>query len=169
MSSLNIITTIIHAGTNTLAILWGTITGTLPNQTDLQAALDLKAPLASPTLTGVPISTTPTAGDNTTKIATTAFVATAIGSPLFAYVAKSGTYAILTTDYTVECTSGTFTVTLPTAVGVSGKVYNIKNSGTGAITVATTSAQTIDGNATESLIQYNCMTVQSNGSNWIII
>jgi hypothetical protein len=31
---------------------WGSITGTLSSQTDLQAALDLKAPLASPTFTG---------------------------------------------------------------------------------------------------------------------
>lgn len=43
-----------------------------------QAALNeldtKKANLASPTFTGVPISTTPSAADNTTKIATTAFV-----------------------------------------------------------------------------------------------
>lgn len=31
---------------------WGGITGTLSSQTDLQSALDLKAPLASPTFTG---------------------------------------------------------------------------------------------------------------------
>ena len=31
---------------------WGTIAGTLSNQTDLQTALNLKAPLASPTFTG---------------------------------------------------------------------------------------------------------------------
>lgn len=37
---------------------WGDIGGTLSDQTDLQAALDLKAPLASPALTGTP--TTPT-------------------------------------------------------------------------------------------------------------
>jgi hypothetical protein len=38
------------------------------------AADALKAPLASPALTGVPTSTTPGAGDSSTKIATTAFV-----------------------------------------------------------------------------------------------
>jgi hypothetical protein len=46
----------------------------------LQSALDLKATLASPTLTGDPKAPTPTAGDNDTSIATTAFVQTAIGS-----------------------------------------------------------------------------------------
>jgi len=45
---------------------------TLTNEID--AADALRAPLASPTLTGTPLSTTPTAGDNTTKIATTSFV-----------------------------------------------------------------------------------------------
>ena len=83
----------------------------------------------------------------------------------------STTYAVLATDYTVNCTSGTFTVTLPTAVGADGQIYNIKNSGTGVITLATTSAQTIDGNATATLTltQYENLQVQSNGANWIIL
>jgi hypothetical protein len=34
------------------SVAWGDITGTLSTQTDLQTALDLKAPLASPALTG---------------------------------------------------------------------------------------------------------------------
>jgi hypothetical protein len=50
--------------------------------TDVQAAiveLDTeKAPIASPTLTGDPKAPTPTAGDNDTSIATTAFVAAAV-------------------------------------------------------------------------------------------
>lgn len=36
------------------AAVWGSITGTLSDQTDLQAALDLKAPLNSPAFTGTP-------------------------------------------------------------------------------------------------------------------
>ncbi len=59
---------------------WGDIGGTLSNQTDLQAALDLKAALASPTFTGTPAAPTATAGTNTTQIATTAFVAAAIAA-----------------------------------------------------------------------------------------
>ena len=38
------------------AVTWGSITGTLLNQTDLQAALDLKAPLANPLFSGLPAS-----------------------------------------------------------------------------------------------------------------
>jgi hypothetical protein len=52
---------------------WGTITGTLSDQTDLQAALDAKAPLASPALTGTPTAPTASAGTNNTQIATTAY------------------------------------------------------------------------------------------------
>lgn len=37
------------------------------------------APISSPTLTGVPAAPTATAGTNTTQIATTAFVTTAVG------------------------------------------------------------------------------------------
>ena len=43
-------------------------------------ALALKAPLASPALTGTPTAPTATAGTNTTQIATTAFVAAAIAA-----------------------------------------------------------------------------------------
>ena len=46
------------------------------NVDGLQAALDLKATLASPTLTGAPIAPTAAANTNTTQIATTAYVQT---------------------------------------------------------------------------------------------
>lgn len=54
-----------------------------PVSTAAQTALDLKAPLASPTFTGTPtlptgtIATTQSAADSSTKLATTAFVTTA--------------------------------------------------------------------------------------------
>ena len=56
--------------------------GTKINQAldDLAAGVNANAPLASPTFTGTPAAPTPTAGDNTTKVATTAFVATAVSA-----------------------------------------------------------------------------------------
>ena len=45
-----------------------------PVSTAQQTEIDTKADIASPTFTGTPISTTPTANDNSTKIATTAYV-----------------------------------------------------------------------------------------------
>ena len=49
-----------------------------PISTATQTALNAKASLASPAFTGTPTAPTPTSNDNTTKIATTAFVKTAI-------------------------------------------------------------------------------------------
>lgn len=61
-------------------------------------------------------------------------------------------------------------VTLPTAVGISGMRYDIKRSGAGAVTVNTTSAQTIDGLASVLISsQYANLSVISDNSNWIII
>jgi hypothetical protein len=53
---------------------------TVSDVTGLQAALDAKAPLASPALTGTPTAPTALLGTNTTQVATTGFVATAIGA-----------------------------------------------------------------------------------------
>jgi hypothetical protein len=51
-----------------------------PVSTATQTALNLKAPLASPDLTGTPTAPTATAGTATTQIATTAFVGTAVSN-----------------------------------------------------------------------------------------
>lgn len=91
------------------------------------------------------------------------------GPTTVAYVAKTGTYTTIATDGTVNCTSGTFTVTLLTAVGPAGLTQVIKNSGAGTITVNTTSSQTIDGSLTQTLSAKQSITVQSDGANWIII
>lgn len=83
--------------------------------------------------------------------------------------AVTTTYAVLATDQTILAT-GTFTVTLPTAVGRAGQIYTIKNASTGVITIATTSSQTIDGSTTELLrFQYHTLTVESDNANWHVI
>lgn len=91
------------------------------------------------------------------------------GSLRFNYVQVSATYAILSTDNIIEATTGTFTVTLPTAVNCKGRRYTIENSGTGFITLNTTSAQTINGVASVIFGQYVSYTVVSNGTNWVIM
>lgn len=69
------------------AAVWGGITGDLEDQADLDAVLDallaaiaLKAAIASPTFTGTPEAPTASGGTNTTQIATTAFVQSAIAA-----------------------------------------------------------------------------------------
>lgn len=59
-----------------------------PISTAQQSALELKAPLASPTFTGTPSAPTATAGTNTSQLATTAFVKAADDAVL-AFVAAN--------------------------------------------------------------------------------
>ncbi len=85
---------------------------------------------------------------------------------------QTGAYTATTSDHTILCGSGneTFTVTLPAASGVSGIIYNIKNIGTGTITVDGNSSETIDGATTQVIsTQYDSITIQCDGSNWHII
>jgi len=71
-------------------------------------------------------------------------------------------------DYLIDVTGNTITVTLPTAVLIGGKNYVIKNSGSGVVTVSTTSGQTIDEASTKSLKNNDSIEIISDGSNWII-
>ncbi len=85
------------------------------------------------------------------------------------YIATAGTYTALSTDYTINCTSGTFVVTLPTAVGLQGRVYIVKNSGAGVITMAGNTAQTFDGVTSPTIAAGAVAQYQSNNANWIKI
>ena len=88
------------------------------------------------------------------------------GATAFAYVAKTANYTLTAADRFIECTTGSFTITFPTSVGIPGRTYTIDNSGAGTITLATTSSQTIDGAAPGSLTAGQKITVYSNGANW---
>ena len=69
-----------YAENNTVVTLTTRVTsledavGDPATRTGIYAELDTKAPIASPTLTGVPTAPTPATADDSTKIATTAFV-----------------------------------------------------------------------------------------------
>lgn len=73
------------------------------------------------------------------------------------------------TDY-VYLVSGTTAFTLPTAVSNMNK-YTVKNVGTGTVTIATTSSQTIDGTAAPITLrpQEASLDLISDNSNWNVI
>lgn len=92
------------------------------------------------------------------------------GALKLAYRAITALRTIDATDYLIDCTANSFTVTLPTAASIAGRTYVIKNSGTGSIVVACNGAETIDGQAIRTIsVQHNSITVVSNGTNWIVI
>lgn len=71
----------------------------------------------------------------------------------------------VSTDY-VYFVSGATTLTLPTAVSNTNR-YTVKNTGVATVTIATTSAQTIDGSASASLpVANTTLDLISDGSNW---
>lgn len=89
------------------------------------------------------------------------------------YASKTTTYTITTADsyLTADATGGAFTITLPTAA-VAGYLYTIKkiDSSANAVTIGTTSAQTIDGQTTYLLTcQFAYVQVVSDGANWRIV
>ncbi len=66
-------------------------------------------------------------------------------------------------------TANSPTITLPTAVGISGRIYWIKNRGRGTVTIATTSGQTIDGDSTVTETHNSCYQVVSDGAHWAVL
>jgi hypothetical protein len=84
-----------------------------PVSTATQTALNLKANLASPALTGVPTAPTASNGTNTTQIATTAFVLANSGTPADATTTSKGIVQ-LAGDLAGTATS-------PTVPGLAGK------------------------------------------------
>ena len=93
-----------------------------------------------------------------------------------AWQAKSASYTLTASDQSVGFTTGAsnLNATLPTAVGISGKIYTIKkvDSGSGTVSVLTTSSQTINGYASGVFkvnLENEYVTVQSDGANWHLI
>lgn len=95
-------------------------------------------------------------------------VASTTNSLTLGYTAITATYNVADTDYTIHVTANSPTINLPTAVGRTGRVYIIKNSGTGFPVVDGSGAETIDGNITITL-GVETLRIQSTGTNWIII
>lgn len=115
-----------------------------PVSTAQQTALDLKAPVASPTFTGTPLAPTATSGTSTTQVASTAFVQDAIGGYLA--LPLTGGVRVLTADEAANATinvNGALTsdVTIEIPVSVS-RMYTVANNTTGAFALYVRSGPT---------------------------
>lgn len=96
------------------------------------------------------------------------------GPEILLIVAKSGAYTLTAEDGLViaDASGGTFTLTLPTAVGITGRVYRVKkiDATANVVTVDANGAETIDGAVTATLtIQYEAITVVSDGTEWWVL
>ena len=106
----------------------------------------------------------------TFSASTTGSIIASVGSPQpQAVIIVTGNYTVLVTDRIVQLTASGKTLTLPTAVGNTGREFKLKNSSTNFTYVNTTSSQLIDGVLIQTLPALSSMTVYSDGSNWGII
>lgn len=81
----------------------------------------------------------------------------------------SADYTILKTDRVIVVSSGSYTLTLPTAVGLQDKEFVIVNNGSGTLTINTTSSQTIDGSSSLSISAGTRKRIMANSSNYITL
>lgn len=88
--------------------------------------------------------------------------------------AKSTTYLIADAYelVTANATGGAFTVTLPTAAGVTGEAVGVKKTDSTAnvVTIDADGTETIDGELTALLeAEGEMFELVSNGTNWIVV
>ena len=115
-----------------------------PVSTATQTALDLKAPLASPALTGTPTAPTAAAATDTTQIATTAFVRAEVA----ALVNSAGsTLDTLGEIATALGNDANLSTTLTTSIGLKAPLAS--PTFTGTVTVAASGVAFTDGTQTK--------------------
>lgn len=152
-----------------------------PISTNTQTALNGKANISGQVFSGN-ISATNLSGTNTgdQNLAPYALLSggnTWSGAQVFGSASsypvttKTANYTVTANDSTVyvDSTSAGFTVTLPTAVGIAGRIYAFKKTSTDANTVVIDPAgsETIDGSLTKDLTFKNqLLVIQSDGANW---
>jgi hypothetical protein len=100
----------------------------------LTSDLALKAPLASPTLTGTPLAPTATAGTNTTQIATTAFVGTAVANLV---ASAPSTLDTLNELATALGNDASFSTTVTTSIATKAPIASPTFTGTATIPTLT--------------------------------
>ena len=132
------------------------------------------APIYSPSFTGTPLAPTPSQFDNTTKIATTAFVQTSQGN-YQNVVSVSGTTTLTTAQLgsAIKLSgSSTYTVTLPTPVGYTGKAFSIWSVASVGITLSSPAGvintAAGSGTATYVLPANSSAELIADGANWVV-
>ena len=145
------------------------------------------APIAAPAFTGDATAVTQSQSDNSTKLATTAYVDTAVAGaggggskPTITPLGSQGsTYTITTSSgieevFLITPTANIDVILEAAATCGSGYKYQIKNMASAySLTLKGPGSETIDGSvpATGIVIgsQFENLTVITDGSNWFII
>lgn len=93
-----------------------------------------------------------------------------VAGPRKSITTVTGNYTILADDdiLLINATGGDITVTLPTAVGIKGKVYTTKriDNSANTVTVDGDGSETVDDNADYNLFYLEFVEIGSDNSNW---
>lgn len=141
----------------------------VPNADALISALALKANLASPTFTGTPKAPTAAAGTNTTQIATTAFVKTAVDAAVSALLGDAPVAALDTLKELGDAlgNDANFAATMTTAL--AGKLDLVGGTLTGPLTGTTITATSfvgpLTGNASTATTLATARTINGTSFN----
>lgn len=79
-------------------------------------------------------------------------------------VSSNTTLSSAITKVTAACT-----LTVPTAVGVGGHSYHVDNAHSGSTVLSPTGSETIEGETSQTLTGFCCITIYSDGTNWRIM
>lgn len=82
---------------------------------------------------------------------------------------KTGNYTVAFYDDILIFDTASGTCTLLSAVGITGRIFRIKNINATALPVATTSSQTVDGAAPATIPQWTARSFLSDGANWLTL
>ena len=115
-----------------------------PVSTATQTALDLKAPLASPELTGTPTAPTAFPGTNTTQVATTEYVGNAVAALI-----ASAPGTLDTLNELANALGGDENFSTTVLQGLNGKAPLASPTFTGTVTVAAAGVAFTDGTQTK--------------------
>jgi hypothetical protein len=96
------------------------------------------------------------------------------GSVAFPIISTSNNLTLTDAHYTVlvDASGGNRTITLPSAIGIDGRIYVVKKTdgSTNAVAIQAQSGQTIDGASSISLsAQYATVMLQAYNGNWYVI
>ena len=88
----------------------------------------------------------------------------------YAPTVSVATDTLLDDTHALVLVSATATISLPTAAGIAGRLYNVVRTGTGLVTILPDGTETISGDTPLVLTsQWDSVVFVSDGANWVLL
>ena len=90
------------------------------------------------------------------------------GVVIMPFTTKTSNYYVTNSDFTISC-NGTFSVNLSGTSPLAGRMINVKNSAAGIISLIPRPMLLDNWTGARTLLSGTCLTIQADGTNWVII